>query len=68
MKIKLFRDFRGVITNERFYVAGEYEVGGVMPLAHAQALVDDRRGEWIDEPPPKPARAAKPKRSRKASK
>lgn len=66
MKIQLLNDFRGSITNERFYVAGEYEVGVDMAPAHAQALVDDGRAivSEADKPAPKPAA----KRSRKAKK
>lgn len=47
MKIRLLRPFRGSITDERFYEAGEYEGGVNMPLPHAQALVDDNRAEVV---------------------
>ena len=73
MKIRLLADFRGSITQERYYVAGEYEAGGVMPLAHAKALVADGRAVWLEVAKPKPAQPTEAKRKpvkrrRKASK
>lgn len=61
MKIKLHKPFRGSITQERFYVAGEYEAGVDMTPAHAQALVDDGRATVIeaDKPPVKKKRTRK---------
>lgn len=57
MKMKLLSSYRGVLTAEIYYEAGDYEVGAEMPLPHAERLVSAKRAEWIEEP--------KPERSRK---
>ena len=60
MKIRLLVDYRGVLTDEKYFVAGEYEAPGDMPEAYAKALIADARAEEIIEkaPPANP----KPKR------
>ena len=50
MRVKLLQDYRGVLTGEAFYAAGEHELSDDM----AQALVNDGRAESL-EPAPKPA-------------
>ena len=69
MKMKLLSSYRGVLTAEIFYEAGDYEVGVEMPQPHAERLVDAKRAEWIVEPvpevEPESEPEAKPKRSRK---
>jgi hypothetical protein len=71
MKMKLLSSYRGVLTAEIYYEAGDYEVGADMPLPYAERLVEAKRAEWIEEPKPepepepKPEPKAKPKRSRK---
>ena len=50
MRINLLADYRGVLTNERFFVAGEYDLDGDT----AFALVAAGRAEYIDEPEPEP--------------
>lgn len=67
MKMKLLSSYRGVLTAEIFYEAGDYEVGVDMPQPHAERLVDAQRAVWIAEPAPEVEAEpeAKPKRSRK---
>jgi hypothetical protein len=62
MKIKLLADYRGVLTGEAYYKAGEHE----MPEKVAQALVKAGRATSVNEPEPAP----KPKttRTKRASK
>lgn len=48
MRINLLADYRGVLTNERFFVAGEYDLDGDI----AAALVNAGRAEYIDAPKP----------------
>jgi hypothetical protein len=56
MKINLLQDYRGVLTAEVYYLAGEHD----LPEGVAQALIDDGRAELVEEPE-KPA----PKRGKK---
>ena len=68
MKIRLLADYRGVATEEHFYVAGEYEAGVDMPESHALALIADKRAEEIEPAQveaPKPSRTANPKTTRR---
>lgn len=50
MKVKLLADYRGVLTGEAFYAAGEHELSDDM----AQALINGGRAELV-KPAPKPA-------------
>jgi hypothetical protein len=50
MKVKLLQDYRGVLTNEAFFTAGEHDMADDM----ARALVNDGRAEAL-EPSAKPA-------------
>jgi hypothetical protein len=52
MKIQLFHDYRGVLTGERYYVAGEYSIPGTMLEMDAKALVAGGHAEYVDEPEP----------------
>ena len=55
MKINLLADYRGVLTNEQYYLAGEHD----LPAAVAQALVDEGRAESLEKAPkPEPAKPA----------
>jgi len=57
VRIAVTADYRGVLTGERFYIAGEYVVGDAMPLSHATALLDANRATLIEadtEPEPAP--------------
>jgi hypothetical protein len=60
MKVNLPNSYRGVLTDERYYEAGEYEVGGAMPPAHAAALVEAGRAVDITPAPKAPPPAPKP--------
>ncbi len=40
MKIELLHDYRGVLTGERYYVAGDYDVPDEMPERDAIALMN----------------------------
>jgi hypothetical protein len=48
MKVNLLHDYRGVLTNELFYLAGEHD----LPEAVAQALIDAGRAEAIEKQKP----------------
>jgi hypothetical protein len=62
MKIKLYADYRGVLTNERFYPAGELDVDDAI----AGQLVEAGRAEYINPPAPEPEQPTKiTKRTRK---
>ena len=50
MKTHLYADYRGVLTGERFYAAGEHD----LDEGAAIALVAAGRAEYIDEPEPEP--------------
>ena len=58
MKINLLSDYRGVLTNEQFYLAGEHDLSDSM----AQALI--KAGRAVAVEPPKPA-AVKTKTTRR---
>ena len=45
--IKFLTDYRGVLTDERFY-----EAGAVVELAKASVLVADGRAEFVEPEPP----------------
>lgn len=49
MKIQLLADYRGVLTDEKFYTAGEHEAGPGCLLSEGQAkkLIADGRAEEI---------------------
>lgn len=67
MRIRLTADYRGVLTGERFYQAGEYEAGDEMPPAHAAALVEAGRAELLEADPvgpPQPTRVSKGRRAK----
>ena len=64
MRIKLLADYRGVLTDERFYTAGEYAIPGDMPEAQAQALIAAQRAEEIEKAPPDNQKRTITKRSR----
>lgn len=51
MKINLLADYRGVLTDEQYYQAGDYD----FPEGMAQALIDDGRAVALEETPPKPS-------------
>ena len=55
MKIHLYADYRGVLTGERFYAAGEHD----LDEGAAIALVAAGRAEYIDAPEPEPAAPTK---------
>ena len=55
MKIKLLADYRGVLTGEQFYTAGEHD----LEEGTASALVAAGRAEYIDAPEPEPAAPTK---------
>lgn len=50
MKIKLLADYRGVLTAERFYTAGEHD----FDENTAAALVAAGRAEYVEQPEPEP--------------
>ena len=45
--IKFLTDYRGMLTNEKFY-----EAGAVVELAKASVLVEDGRAVYVDSKPP----------------
>jgi hypothetical protein len=47
MIIRFLVDYRGVLTNEKFY-----EAGAVVELAKASVLVSDGRAVYVDKSPP----------------
>ena len=51
MVINLLSDYRGVLTDEEYYTAGEYKTPGDMPDAHAENLVNAGRAVVIIEEP-----------------
>ncbi len=53
MKIHLYADYRGVLTGEVFYAAGEHDLAE----GTAVALVAAGRAEYVDEPEPEPTPA-----------
>ena len=52
MKINLLVDYRGVLTDEQYFEAGEYQAVPDLPLSEeqARALVDDGRAVEIKAP------------------
>jgi predicted flap endonuclease-1-like 5' DNA nuclease len=48
MKIKLLADYRGVLTGEQFFTAGEHDLPGGM----AQALINEGRAELAERDEP----------------
>ena len=61
MKIKLMGDYRGVCTDELYYMAGIYTVPGEMSEGHAGALLAAGRAvEEVEEA--KPVKTAPKKR------
>jgi len=59
VRIAVTADYRGVLTGERFYIAGEYVVGETIPQPHATALLDANRATLIEadtEPEPEPVK------------
>ena len=75
MKIRLLVDYRGVLTDEEYFTAGEYNVGPGYPIseAWAKALIADGRAEEIktarpvsqDPEPEKPAQKRRVVKRRK---
>lgn len=67
MIIKLAEDYRGVLTNEAYYLAGKYAVPGEMPEGHANALLAAGRAVEVkeeakrDSPKPTPKAEPEPK-------
>lgn len=58
MKIKLLADYRGVLSGEEYYPAGEYSVPDDMPQGVADALVAaDRATAEKQKPKPRPRKA-----------
>lgn len=55
MRINLLNDYRGVLTGEQFYTAGEHD----LEEGTASALVAAGRAEYIDVPEPEPAAPTK---------
>lgn len=59
MRIKLLADYRGRLSGEQFYPAGEYDAPDQMPQEVAEGLVAHGRAELLEqaqpEPEPKPA-------------
>ena len=55
MKVLLLADYRGVLTGEQYYEAGEHD----LPAGIAQALVNDGRAESLEpDPQPEPVKPA----------
>ena len=52
MKIKLLVDYRGVLTHEAYYTAGQYSIPDDMPESYAKELVKAGRAVMVDEPTP----------------
>jgi hypothetical protein len=50
MRIDLLSDYRGVLTHEDYYPAGQYDVPGMMPDAHAEALLKAGRAVVVKTP------------------
>lgn len=50
MRIDLLSDYRGVLTNEDFYAAGQYDIPGMMPQAHAENLLKAGRAVEVKTP------------------
>jgi hypothetical protein len=50
MRINLLGDYRGVLTDEEYYTAGQYETPGMMPDAHAKNLLGAGRAVALDAP------------------
>lgn len=65
MRIKLLADYRGRLSGEQFYPAGEYDAPDQMPQEVAEGLVAHGRAELVEqaqpEPEPEPKPAAKPR-------
>lgn len=62
MRIQLHADYRGVLTDEVYYVAGEYG-DDAMPPAHMKALIEAGRADAV-----KPAKTTATKRTRRTRK
>ena len=66
MRIRLLADYRGILSGELFFLAGEYETPAGMSEDVARALVDAGRAELLEDDPtpaPKP-RTTRTKRQR----
>ena len=63
MRIKLYRDYRGVLTEEVFYTSGVRDV----PKEHAATLVSSGRAEYVKEKPA-PKHKKRPYKKRKVAK
>ena len=61
MRLRLTADYRGVLTDEAYYRAGEYTAGQDMPTTHAKALISAGRAVVTE------ADADEPKRGRARS-
>ncbi len=48
-RIRFLRDFQGVATRERFYLAGA--VVSIIELPTAEAVVEEGAAEWVIDPP-----------------
>lgn len=64
MRIRLLVDYRGVLTEEEYYTAGEYIIPGDMPDAFAENLISAGRAVVV-EPKPAPRVSRKTKRPAK---
>lgn len=54
MKIRLLADYRGILSDERYFTAGDYEAPDQMPEHIAEALVDAGRATVLEAEPPAP--------------
>lgn len=68
MRISLLSDYRGVLTDEEYFTAGEYEAGPGLPMSEgmARALVSAGRAVEIEkERPASQVKKVVKRRSRK---
>lgn len=54
MQINLLSDYRGVLTEETYYTAGQYTIPDDMPEAYAANLISNDRAVVVGEPKPRP--------------
>lgn len=54
MIINLLSDYRGVLTKEVYFTAGQYSIPDDMPESYANELVKAGRAEIVEEAKPEP--------------
>lgn len=61
MRIRLLADYRGRLSGEQFYPAGEYDAPDQMPQEVAEGLVAHGRAELVEQAQPEPEPKPTPK-------